>query len=540
MSQNSRGQANRRFLNNLALLPKVVLGFSVVVATHAALSLTYYFMSADVGAAISDPGTSRAALAAMVEGQGATILWAALGLIALCVATTVVILRGTIVPMRALTLAMEKVSNADTNFVVRAENGTDAVGRMWEALGKVRQRTEVAFAREQMIEQFPVPVLVADPQNGFRINFCNTAARTALVAMSEELPCRPDDIVGQSMDIFHKQPGAIQNLLSDPRRLPWTANVNFNGREHLDLRLTALHDTNGAYVGAMLVWRNITSQVRSTKIFEENVAKTIAELGSASASMTDQLGAVTGLVAQIQRKVTEGSSATSDATSSVQSVAQAAGDLGVLVGSIGQRVAAANQHVTNTNAKVANAVELSHRLCSDSEQINDVVETIAGIAHQTNLLALNATIEAARAGEIGKGFAVVAQEVKNLAMQTAKATDEVSHQIGTLQAQIRSVADGISSVSTVMEELGKLFASIGEATEEQKSATAAISANAQQAARGADTAARTILAIEEFSANNLAATEVLSSAAARVVEANDNLSAQSKEVVKALQAKEKG
>ena len=144
----------------------------------------------------------------------------------------------------------------------------------------------------------------------------------------------------------------------------------------------------------------------------------------------------------------------------------------------------------------------------------------------------------ARAGEVGRGFAVVAQEVKNLANQTAKATEEVSSQIGALQSQIKVVTDGIASVSTVMVELSKLFASIAQATEEQQSATNEISINAQQAALGADTAARTIGAVEEFSSTNLAATKVLSSAADRVVEANDNLSEQSKQIVQALQKKD--
>ncbi|ORE94559.1 methyl-accepting chemotaxis protein [Acuticoccus yangtzensis] len=538
MIQTKRPAVKRGFLNNLALMPKVLIGFGFVIAAQAAFSIYFYFMEASFALKISTETLSREELSALIAQEMNALLIAIPLVAALCLGVAAYVLRGTLVPLQALAMALEKLGDADTHFVVRQNNGKDAMGRMWTAVGKVRARTEHAFSREQMIEQFPVPVMVADPNNEFRINYVNRAACNALEAISGDLPCRPDEIVGKSVDLFHKHPTMQHKILGDPNRLPWNAQVSLNGREHLDLRVSPLFDTNRNYIGAMLVWRNITFQVKSTKMFEENVEKTIGELGAASSSMQTELASVQTLVAKMREKLAEGTTATGDATASVQTVARAADDLSALVTSISSRVIDANAQATNTNQKVSHVVEMSHRLAADSEAINEVVETIASIANQTNLLALNATIEAARAGEVGKGFAVVAQEVKNLAMQTAKATDEVSQQIGKLQGQVRNVADGISSVSTVMEEMGGLFASIVDSTEEQKAATSAISANAQQAARGADTAARTISAVEAFSADNLEATAVLSSAARRVVEANDNLSVQSKEVVKALQAKD--
>lgn len=524
----------RGFLNNFQLMPKVVGGFLAVVLAQVVFDVVVYFKHEAIINDIAEQALKGDEVIGLLQNESFWIL--ALGpALFLCSAIVVIwVLKATITPILAITIALEKVANEDINFMVRKKNGNDAFGRMWDALGRVRTRTQQAFAREQMIEEFPVPVIVADPSDEMRINFVNRAAYEALEAMADDLPCKVTDIVGQSVDIFHKHPDHQRKILANPSNLPWSAKVNFNEKEFLDLKVSPIFNIEKQYVGAMLVWRNITFQVRSTKMFEQNMEKTIGELSNASRSMREELDRVTELVANIQAKLSEGTAATSEATTNVQTVASAAEQLSSSVRSIAERVTTANHHATDATTRVTSVVEMSHRLTSNSEQINQVVETIADIANQTNLLALNATIEAARAGEVGRGFAVVAQEVKNLANQTAKATEEVSSQIGGLQSEIKVVTDGIASVSTVMVELSKLFSSIAQATEEQQAATNEISINAQQAAMGADTASRTIIAVEEFSSTNLAATKVLSSAAQRVVEANDNLTHQSKEIVLAL------
>ncbi len=518
-------------------MPKVVAGYVVVLLGQVGFQVAVYLQQDGIAAAVARDAP-QAELLALTDGALSWNLTLGGTLFALSLLLVAYVLRATIVPIRALTVGLEKVAHEDTDFKVRDKNGGDAFGRMWDALGKVRERTEIAFAREQMIEDFPIPVMVADPNNDFRIGFVNRAAQDALGVIADEMPCKPSDIIGQSIDVFHKNPAHQRRILADPKNLPWSANVNLNGREYLDLKVSPIFDTRKKYVGAMLVWRNITFQVRSTMLFEENMNKTIGELNDASRSMTQEIHHVTELVSKIQAKLHEGTSATNEATSNVQTVASAAEQLTTSVRAISERIISANRHAADATSRVSSVVEMSHKLTSNSDQINHVVETIADIANQTNLLALNATIEAARAGEVGRGFAVVAQEVKNLANQTAKATEEVSAQIGSLQSQIKVVTDGIASVSAVMGELGKLFSSIAQATEEQQAATHEISLNAKQAAQGANTAARTIVAVEEFSSTNLAATKVLSSAAERVVQANDNISSQSRDIVLALQKKD--
>jgi len=205
--------------------------------------------------------------------------------------------------------------------------------------------------------------------------------------------------------------------------------------------------------------------------------------------------------------------AATQASANVETVATACEELAASVREIGQQVG-------QSSAISARAVEDAERtrttaegLVATTQKIGEVVELIKSIAAQTNLLALNATIEAARAGEAGKGFAVVASEVKNLATQTARATESITAQIGEVQDVTQHTARAISDIATVIGESRQIASAIASAVEQQGAATQEIARNVQQASAGTGEVSGAIVQVSQASAEGgSAATQVLSSA----------------------------
>ena len=169
---------------------------------------------------------------------------------------------------------------------------------------------------------------------------------------------------------------------------------------------------------------------------------------------------------------------------SVQSVASSAEELEASINSISEQMSLSQQISTDAVQKATGAQTSVESLVEQVQGISRVVELITSIAEQTNLLALNATIEAARAGEAGKGFAVVAAEVKNLANQTAQATDQIAEQISGIQSLTGTAAGGMGEVRGIVDRLNEIAATVAAAVEEQSAATREIARNVQEAAAG--------------------------------------------------------
>jgi methyl-accepting chemotaxis protein len=209
----------------------------------------------------------------------------------------------------------------------------------------------------------------------------------------------------------------------------------------------------------------------------QNVSAQATELQATAESLS-------AVSEQASRQSAAVASAAEEASSNVQTVASAADELSASINEISRQVSqsASMAHEAVDEAKRTNDIVAS--LAEAADKIGAVVNLIADIASQTNLLALNATIEAARAGEAGKGFAVVAGEVKSLANQTARATDEISQQIGAIQAATRNAVNAIEHITRMIGDISQVSTGIASAVEEQGAATREIARNVQQAAAG--------------------------------------------------------
>lgn len=331
-----------------------------------------------------------------------------------------------------------------------------------------------------MIDDMPVAVMTADPNNEFRINYMNTTSRNTLGAIEQHLPIKASDMLGTSFDVFHKNPHHQRSMLADASRLPHRAKIRV-GPETLDLRISAIRDPEGNYVGPMLTWAVITAQAA----LANEVAHVVEALGGAIGEMRQSAA---GLNASAEEANARASSVAAGSQQMTGAIREISGQVG--------RVSDRAQQIATQAAMTDATVRL---LSENARKVDAVVGMIKSIADQTNLLALNATIEAARAGAAGRGFAVVAAEVKELAGQTARATDEITQQVQSIQTATGDAVAAIGTISAAVGELSSLTLAMAGAVEEQAASTQEMSGNITQVSAAAGTTGRLAEAVQTIS-----------------------------------------
>ncbi|WP_439596719.1 methyl-accepting chemotaxis protein [Falsiroseomonas sp.] len=444
---------------------------------------------AEAGQAVANAHREQVMQRADVVRSGALWSGGAIGLVLLL--SSLAMARGIGAPMRRLSAVMARIASGDAAVAVPDRGRRDEIGQMAEALEGLRATVNRAFSQGQMIEQLPSAVMSADPRDGFRMTYMNAEAQRLMGSLRQVLPCGPEAMIGQSIDLFHKHPEKQLALLADPSRLPHSARITL-GNEVLELRISAIRDAAGAYSAAMLTWSLVTEQVRLADTFENEVGAVVTAVAQSAERLQRSAIALSGTAATSGEEAAAVAAAGSRAQGDVQAVAAAAEQMASSVTEISRQVGEAAQ-VAGRAVEEARATDATVQGLSEAAtRIGDVVRLIGDIAGQTNLLALNATIEAARAGEAGKGFAVVASEVKSLAGQTAKATEEIAAQISQMQTATTQAVTAIRGIGSTVERTSEIATAIAAAVEQQGAATQEIARSAGQVAEATQTVARRI------------------------------------------------
>jgi methyl-accepting chemotaxis protein len=330
---------------------------------------------------------------------------------------------------------------------------------------------------QSMMDNIPINVMMAD-KNG-TILYLNPKSKATLLTIEKDLPIPVEKIVGHSFDVFHRNPSHQKRLVAEDRNLPHKAQIKV-GQNTLALLATAVYDNKKNYLGPMVTWELITDRL----LLVHNVTEASRQLAAASAELNATATQLSSNAERSTSVANSTASASEEVSQGVRTVATNTEEMSASIKEIARNAAEAST-TSATTLKQAQATNLTiTALGQSSQEIGNVIKVISSIAQQTNLLALNATIEAARAGDAGRGFAVVANEVKELAKQTAKATEDITSKITGIQKESSGAVEAVAAIGHTIEKLNGIAGAIAASVEEQSATTNEVSRVVQESAKG--------------------------------------------------------
>ncbi|NOK34611.1 PAS domain-containing protein [Corallococcus exercitus] len=368
-----------------------------------------------------------------------------------------------------------------------------------------QQRVDTEMARlRAMLENAPTCVMAADKD--LKIVYLNPASRRLLQRIEKHLPVSADRVLGATIDIFHRDAAYQRTILSNDKNLPVRANIPI-GPEVADLLVTAVYDGQGRYLGPMVTWELVTEKLAVQQreqdldstlrgIFQE-VMQHSQTLSASSQELSSVSQQMVSNAQETAAQATQVSAGAEQVSRNVQSAASGMEEVNANIREVARNASTAAK-VASSAVKLADTTSgLVSKLGTSSQDIGKVIKVITSIAQQTNLLALNATIEAARAGEAGRGFAVVANEVKELARETARATEDIGQRIGTIQGDTEEVVNAILEIGATIGRINELQTSIASSVEEQTATAGEILRNVGEAAKGSQQISENMAAVAE-------------------------------------------